>query len=191
MTHAPARLAALAAAPIPAGPLSPDASFAAAQSLLATLERGQRVDAPLLRAAMESAFGGSDAEGAWDWKMAYDACEAATVLFLRKFGPAMQARAGSPAALLAMLTKIAGSFAHPYAPLGRESGAAAILDADRARAGRPRRRRHHACRSLSWSLRPEPGCSPSSPSLPAGRSFSTNWPRPAPACSIICFPASR
>ena len=62
----------------------------------------------MLRAAMESAFGGSDAQGAWDWKMAYDACEAATVLFLRKFGPAMQARAGSPAALLAMLTKIAG-----------------------------------------------------------------------------------
>ena len=59
----------------------------------------------MLRAAMESAFGGSDAQGAWDWKMAYDACEAATVLFLRKFGPAMQARAGSPAALLAMLTK--------------------------------------------------------------------------------------
>jgi predicted RNA methylase len=62
----------------------------------------------MLRAAMESAFGGSDAEGDWDWKMAYDACEAATVLFLRKFGPAMQARAGSPAAMLAMLTKIAG-----------------------------------------------------------------------------------
>ncbi|MCI4679095.1 strawberry notch family protein [Rhodoblastus acidophilus] len=108
MTHAPARLATLAAAPIPAGPLSPDASFAAAQNLLAALERGKRVDAPMLRAAMEFAFGGSDAQGAWDWKMAYDACEAATVLFLRKFGPAMQARAGSPAALLAMLTKIAG-----------------------------------------------------------------------------------
>jgi predicted RNA methylase len=105
MTHAPARLA---AAPIPAGPLSPDALFAAAQRLLAALEGGKRVDAPMLRAAMESAFGGSDAEGDWDWKLAYDACEAATVLFLRKFGPAMQARAGSPAALLAMLTKIAG-----------------------------------------------------------------------------------
>ncbi|MGO9428342.1 strawberry notch-like NTP hydrolase domain-containing protein, partial [Rhodoblastus sp.] len=108
MTHAPARLAALAAAPIPAGPLSPDASFAAAQNLLAALERGKRVDAPMLRAAMESAFGGSDAQGAWDWKMAYDTCEAATVLFLRKFGPAMRTKAGSPAALLPMLTKIAG-----------------------------------------------------------------------------------
>ena len=57
---------------------------------------------------MESAFGGSDADGAWDWKTAYDACEAATVLFLRKFGPAMRARAASPAAMLPMLAKIAG-----------------------------------------------------------------------------------
>ena len=109
MTHAPARLAALAAAPIPAGPLSPDAF----------VRRRAEVFLPLSNAASasmrrccaprwNSAFGGSDAQGAWDWKMAYDACEAATVLFLRKFGPAMQARAGSPAALLAMLTKIAG-----------------------------------------------------------------------------------
>jgi predicted RNA methylase len=107
MTHAPARLAAPSAAPIPARP-SPDALFVAAQNLLAAIERGKRVDAPMLRAAMESAFGGSDAQGAWDWKLAYDACEAAKVLFLRKFGPAMQARAGAPAALLPMLTKIAG-----------------------------------------------------------------------------------
>jgi hypothetical protein len=42
----------------------------------------------MLRAAMERTFGGSDTEGTWDWKTAYDSCEAATVLFLRKFGPA-------------------------------------------------------------------------------------------------------
>ena len=56
---------------------------------------------------MENAFGASDADGGWDWKTAYDACEAATVLFLRKFGPAMRARAASPAAMLPMLAKIA------------------------------------------------------------------------------------
>ncbi|MGH7750667.1 MAG: methylase, partial [Candidatus Dormibacteria bacterium] len=50
--------------------------------------------------AMESAFGASDAAGAWDWKTAYDAGEAATVLFLRK--------SGSPAAALPMLAKVAG-----------------------------------------------------------------------------------
>ncbi len=86
----------------------PAATIVAAQHLLPHLERGRRIDAGLLRAAMDSAFGGSDADGVWDWKTAYDACEAATVLFLRKFGPAMRARAASPAALLPMLAKIAG-----------------------------------------------------------------------------------
>ncbi|BGE86315.1 strawberry notch family protein [Methylosinus sp. 3S-1] len=57
---------------------------------------------------MESAFGASDASGAWDWKMGYDACEAATVLFLRKYGKALFRKAGSPAAALPMLSKIAG-----------------------------------------------------------------------------------
>jgi hypothetical protein len=40
----------------------------AARILLPHLERGQRVDAVTLRAAMERTFGGSDAAGAWDWK---------------------------------------------------------------------------------------------------------------------------
>ena len=80
---------------------------AAARSLLPHLERGHRIDAPMLRAAMESAFGASDAGGAWDWKAAYDACEAATVLFVRKFGPAMRRRAAAPAAMLPMLARIA------------------------------------------------------------------------------------
>ena len=57
---------------------------------------------------MERTFGGSDADGTWDWKTAYDSCEAATVLFLRKFGPAMCAKAASTAAMLPMLAKIAG-----------------------------------------------------------------------------------
>ncbi|MGO8919052.1 MAG: strawberry notch-like NTP hydrolase domain-containing protein, partial [Stellaceae bacterium] len=83
------------------------ALVAAATSLLDHLARGRTVDTPTLRAVMSSAFGGSDADGAWDWKAAYDACEAATVLFLRKFGPGMRGRAGSPAALLAMLAKVA------------------------------------------------------------------------------------
>ena len=106
-----ATAAALAAAPIAAAPTNPDPAAAiaeAARLLLPDLEHGHRIDAAMLRAAMERAFGGSDAEGAWDWKTAYDACEAATVLFLRKFGPAMRAKAASPAAMLPMLTKIAG-----------------------------------------------------------------------------------
>ena len=80
----------------------------ASRLILSDLERGFRIDATMLRAAMETAFGASDASGAWDWKTAYDACEAATVLFLRKFGPALRAKAASPAAMLPMLGRIAG-----------------------------------------------------------------------------------
>jgi hypothetical protein len=57
---------------------------------------------------MERAFGGSDADGAWDWKLAYEAGEVALVLFLRKFGRALLTRAGSPAGMLPILSKMAG-----------------------------------------------------------------------------------
>ncbi|MDA9505815.1 methylase [Bradyrhizobium sp. CCBAU 11386] len=83
------------------------AALKAARRLLTDLESGRRIDAAVLRSAMEAAFGASDAAGAWNWKTAYDVCEAATVLFLRKFGPAMRAKAGSTAAMLPMLAKIA------------------------------------------------------------------------------------
>ena len=39
---------------------------------------------------------------------AYDACEAATVLFLRKYGKALFRKAGSPAAALPLLARVAG-----------------------------------------------------------------------------------
>jgi len=106
MTHVSPSAAARAAAPLPL-PAS-TAVAEAAKLLLPDLERGRRIDADILRRAMETAFHASDATGAWDWKTAYDACEAATVLFLRKFGPAIRARAASPAAMLPILTKIAG-----------------------------------------------------------------------------------
>jgi predicted RNA methylase len=80
----------------------------AARLLLSDLERGRRIDAAgILRSAMERAAGASDAAGAWHWKAAYEACEAATVLFLRKHGHSMFASAQSPASLLRMLAKVA------------------------------------------------------------------------------------
>jgi predicted RNA methylase len=111
MTKSPASAAALAATPLhPASAAADPAARIAevARIILPHLERGQRIDAAVLRAAMEAAFRDSDADGAWDWKTAYDACEAATVLFLRKYGPAIRARAASPAAMAPMLAKIAG-----------------------------------------------------------------------------------
>jgi predicted RNA methylase len=71
------------------------------------LGQGRAVDSRALRSAMEAACGGTDAEGAWVWKDAYEALEAAQVLFLRKFGAAMRARAGSAPAMLEMLTRLA------------------------------------------------------------------------------------
>jgi len=91
-----------------AGANPASAIIAAAGLLLPYLERGRRIDAAILRAAMETAFGAADATGAWTWKTAYDACEAATVLFLRKYGIAMRAKAASPAAMLSLLARVAG-----------------------------------------------------------------------------------
>ena len=79
----------------------------AARQLLTDLEQGRRIDATVLRSAMQAAFGSSDATGVWGWKTAYDACEAATVLFLGRHGAAMRAKAASPADMLSMLTRIA------------------------------------------------------------------------------------
>jgi predicted RNA methylase len=103
--------AAIAATPAAAPAVSPADSavalLAAAKLLLADLEHGRTIDAPTLRNAMIAAFGASDAEGGWAWKTAYDACEAAQILFLRKFGHTMRGRAASASAFLAMLAKLA------------------------------------------------------------------------------------
>ena len=49
----------------------------------------------------------SDQDGAWTWKDAYEASEAAAVLFLRKYAPAMLKKAGSPGRYIAMLEQVA------------------------------------------------------------------------------------
>ena len=93
------------------------AIFQAAQALLKFLEAGKRVDAKVLRATMEAAFGGSDAEGRWLWKDAYEAAETAQVLFVAKYGAAMRRQSQSDKAgpagqgatsFLAMLERLAG-----------------------------------------------------------------------------------
>jgi predicted RNA methylase len=105
MKFTPVEAASIAAATAAADALFPP--IVAAERLLGHLARGRAIDASVLRTVMTEAFGGSDAEGLWDWKEAYDACEAATVHFLRKFGRGMQSRAITPAALLGMLAKLA------------------------------------------------------------------------------------
>ena len=95
-------------APEPRGvPSKPRALLAAAAALLPRLEAGQALDAPTLREVLTRAFGGSDAQGAWVWKDAYEAAEAALVLFLKRWGRTMRREAGSPEGMLAMLDALA------------------------------------------------------------------------------------
>lgn len=84
-----------------------DKILRASHDLLPFLERGQAIATADLRTILMNAFGGSDAEGFWAWKDAYEATEIAQVLFLRKFGAAISARANAPQAALAMLSKVA------------------------------------------------------------------------------------
>jgi uncharacterized protein YbaA (DUF1428 family) len=81
------------------------ALWAVARTLLPRLETGRQINAPALRTAMTDAFGASDADGAWDWKDAYEASEAALALFVMRYGAALRARPA--ASRLAMLAKVA------------------------------------------------------------------------------------
>ena len=98
---------AAASAPAPTA-LRAGALITAARALLPALEAGTTITPAMLREAMVAAFGGSDAEGYWLWKDAYDACEIAQILFLRAFAPALRhAKAG---ARLTMIQRLAVLF---------------------------------------------------------------------------------
>ena len=90
-----------------ARPVAGDALFAAARTLLPVLEAGRPLDAATLRDAMTGAFGGSDASGAWVWKDAYEAAEAAVAIFVQRYGRGMRRTAGGPRRMLAMLEALA------------------------------------------------------------------------------------
>ncbi|WLS00641.1 strawberry notch-like NTP hydrolase domain-containing protein [Shinella sumterensis] len=81
--------------------------FAAGGVLLPLLEAGQSITSAHLRAVLTTEFGGSDAEGYWSWKDAYEATEVAQVLFLRRFGSAISGRTNTPEAALSILTRLA------------------------------------------------------------------------------------
>ena len=89
----------------------PAALLDAARTLLPVLEAGRPLDAATLRDAMTRAHRASDAEGAWVWKDAYEAAEAAVVMFVRRYGRAMRQRAGAgadgPRRMLDMLAAVA------------------------------------------------------------------------------------
>ena len=95
----------------PARPVAGDALFTAARTLLPVLEAGRPLDAVTLRDAMTEAFGASDSSGGWVWKDAYEAAEAAVVIFMQRYGRGMRRTCGAgsdgPQRMLAMLEAVA------------------------------------------------------------------------------------
>ncbi|MER8772785.1 strawberry notch family protein [Mesorhizobium sp. M0960] len=106
-TSAVARTAAPLGAPTHAPINNAQAIYQAAMRLLPFLKQGKPVTTAALRTAMTTSFGGSDAQGFWVWKDAYEALEVAQVLFLRRFGPAILSRSTTPQATLAMIKRLA------------------------------------------------------------------------------------
>ncbi|MDA3857436.1 MAG: hypothetical protein PF480_04190, partial [Roseovarius sp.] len=80
-----------------AAPLRAAALLQAAHQLLPHFEQGKALDQKCVRDAMETAFGGSDASGAWVWKDGYEAGECAQILLLLKYGALMRRRCETPA----------------------------------------------------------------------------------------------
>ncbi|EAZ90716.1 strawberry notch-like NTP hydrolase domain-containing protein [Crocosphaera chwakensis] len=56
-----------------------------AEKLLSYLSINQKITSSLLKQTMNEAFGGTDSQGRWNWKQAYNAVELSLVLWVRKY----------------------------------------------------------------------------------------------------------
>jgi hypothetical protein len=93
--------------PVSAGRARPPAPILkVGHALLPLFKRGQSIGAADFRPLTRDAFGGSRAESIPTWKDAFEVTETVRVLFLRKFGTAIAARAYAPQAVFALSTKI-------------------------------------------------------------------------------------
>src|SRR5579859_4099809 len=81
--------------------------LAAARALTPQLNRSRPLDRKLVANVMTMAFGASDAEGAWLWRDAYDAIEAALVLQIRRLAPQVGRLEDAPAEIVALLANLA------------------------------------------------------------------------------------
>lgn len=79
------------------------AILAAARALMPALVRGVTIDAKQVKIAMDFAFGGTDANGGWIWKDAYDAQEVASVLTMVRNAPLLARLESTPSAVVAFL----------------------------------------------------------------------------------------
>ena len=77
------------------------------RALCPQLNRSRALDRRLVASVMTTTFGGSDTEGAWIWRDAYDAVEAALVLQIRRLGPQIGRLEDAPAEIAALLANLA------------------------------------------------------------------------------------
>ncbi|OYX34564.1 MAG: methylase [Brevundimonas subvibrioides] len=80
--------------------------LAAARVLAVPLARSRPLDRRRVADVMTTAFGGTDADGAWCWRDAYDAIEAATVLQVRRLAPQIARLEEAPAEIAALLASV-------------------------------------------------------------------------------------
>jgi hypothetical protein len=77
--------------------------LAAARALQPHLNRSRPLDRRLVSNTLTVAFGGSDAEGAWNWRDAYEAVEAALVLQIRRLAAQVSRLEDGPAEIVRLL----------------------------------------------------------------------------------------
>ena len=80
--------------------------LAAARALAPHLFRGRPLERRVVSAVLTTAFGATDAEGAWDWRDAYDAIEAAMVLQVRRIAPQIARLEDAPAEIVGALADL-------------------------------------------------------------------------------------
>jgi hypothetical protein len=77
--------------------------MAAARALQPHLNRSRALDRRLVSNTLTIAFGGSDAEGAWSWRDAYNAVEASLVLQIRRLAAQVSRLEDGPAEIVRLL----------------------------------------------------------------------------------------
>ena len=80
--------------------------LAAARALAVHLARSRPLDRRLVADVMTLTFGGSDADGVWCWRDAYEAIEAAMVLQIRRLAPQVVRLEDAPAEIATLLAAV-------------------------------------------------------------------------------------
>jgi hypothetical protein len=80
--------------------------LSAARALAPHLARGRPMERRAVSAVLTTTFGATDAEGAWDWRDAYDAIEAAMVLQVRRLAPQLARLEDAPGEIVSALADL-------------------------------------------------------------------------------------